>query len=255
MWNPEQYLKFSSERDRPFFDLLAHVSLQGVQRVADLGCGDGHLTAYLLERFPGASVVGVDSSSEMLAHSSRYASEHLEFVQADLGAWQPLERLDLIVSNAALQWLDNHEALIPTLASSLSERGVFAFQIPANFDAPSHTLLRQLTSSERWRGFLPPNLDRRPNLLTLERYIEILTALGFAVDAWETQYQHILPEQNAVLEWAKGSALRPVLAALPLELESAFLDEYAELLRGAYPLRPYGTLLPFRRVFVVANRL
>lgn len=200
-------------------------------------------------------MVGVDSSSEMLALSSRYVSKHLEFVQADLSAWQSPQTLNLIVSNAALQWFENHETPIPFLVSSLSERGVLAFQIPANSDAPFHTLLCQLTSSERWRGFFPQNLDRRSSVLSLERYTEILSGLGFAVDAWETRYQHIFPGTNAVLEWVKGTALRPVLAVLPLELESAFLDEYAELLSAAYPPRPYGTLLLFKRFFVVANRV
>ncbi|WP_425147006.1 methyltransferase domain-containing protein [Deinococcus sp.] len=258
MWNPATYLQFQSERDRPFFDLLAQVGDLTPRTVIDLGCGTGHLTAALARRWPHARVTGIDSSAQMLAAASSepHLLPNLHFVQADLRAWRAPQAPDLLVSNAALQWVPGHEHLIPQLATQVAPGGTFAFQVPANFAAPSHTLLQRLCVSERWHGQLADLEQQRAALsdLAAERYVGLLAPLGFAVNAWETSYLHLLSGPDAVLEWTRGTALRPVLTRLDTEDAAEFERDYAALLRLAYPEQPYGTPFPFRRVFVVARR-
>jgi trans-aconitate 2-methyltransferase len=254
MWNPSEYLKFSNHRDRPFFDLMAQVQTDSPRAIADLGCGTGHLTATLNQRFPTAQVWGVDSSAEMLTAAQQHAQPgRLEFVQADLSSWTPMQPLELIVSNAALQWVPNHEALILHLAALLEVGGSVAIQMPANFDAPSHTLLRDLTLSARWKSQLEGAAEPRHSMRT-DWYISLLSSLGFRVNAWETTYQQILQGDNPVLEWVKGTALRPVLAKLEGNDENEFLLEYGARLLEAYPPQSFGTLLPFKRQFIVAQK-
>lgn len=255
MWNPEQYGRYRDERSRPFFDLLAQIELAEPKRVADLGCGPGDLTAVLAARWPRARVRGVDSSPEMLARAEAYALPgRLEFEEADLRGWQPEEPLDLLISNATLQWLPGHEALLPRLAGLVKPGGVFAFGVPGNFDAPSHTILAALRTSPGWRAKLGEGAVRGLAVHPPEWYVELLSGLGMQVDAWETTYLHVLQGENAVLEWVRGTALRPVLKALDSNEQERFLEAYGAELRDAYPRRAYGTLFPFRRIFVVAKR-
>jgi trans-aconitate 2-methyltransferase len=254
MWNPSEYLKFSDHRDRPFFDLVAQVQTASARGVADLGCGTGHLSATLIERFPTARVWGVDSSPEMLTAAQQYTRPgRLEFVRADLSSWTPPQTLEVIVSNAALQWVPNHAALIPRLAGLLGDGGWLAIQMPANFDAPSHTLLRDLTSNPRWKVQLEGSAEPRHSMPT-QWYINQLHDLGFRVNAWETTYEQILSGENPVLEWVKGTALRPVLARLEGAERDEFLAAYGARLLEAYPAQTFGTLLPFKRQFIVAQR-
>jgi trans-aconitate 2-methyltransferase len=256
MWNADQYTKFSSHRDRPFFDLMARVEAANPASVVDLGCGTGHLTASLLERWPEARVLGVDSSPQMLEKAVQYAVPgRLEFIEADLRAWQPKEQFDVIVTNAALQWVPDHETLIPRLARLLKDDGWLAVQMPANFDAPSHTLIREVSALEPFKAHLN-KLEGEPRTQqSILWYIETLSSLSFEVDAWTTEYQQTLHGQNPVLEWVKGTALRPVLNALPTELHDSFLSEYGARLLKAYPESAFGTVLPFKRVFFVARRV
>jgi len=255
MWNPQQYLQFQTERDRPFFDLLAQVTGQP-QTVADLGCGTGHLTAALSQRWPEAKVVGIDSSAEMLKRARQHATAQLSFERADLRSWQPAHPLDLLISNAALQWVPDHAALIPRLAGLVAPGGTLAFQVPGNFGAPSHTLLAEVLARPRWAA-LSEGRDK-PALGSFgpAGYTDLLAPLGYVVNAWETTYLHLLPpESNAVLEWVKGTALRPVLAQLSAPDTTDFLAEYGAALQRAYPAKRYGTPFEFRRIFVVAQRL
>ncbi|AZI42785.1 methyltransferase domain-containing protein [Deinococcus psychrotolerans] len=256
MWNPQQYLQFQIERDRPFFDLLAQV--QGdPQQIADLGCGTGHLSAALSRRWPKAQVTGVDSSPEMLEQAEQFVSSHLGFVRADLRTWQPERPVDLLLSNAALQWVDNHAELIPRLAGWVAPGGTFAFQVPGNFDAPSHTLLAEVSARPHWKLLLSGQQRDKAALSAYgpAEYTAVLAPLGYRVNAWETTYLHLLPAQeNAVLDWVKGTALRPVLAQLSAAQSAEFLQEYGEELNKAYPAKSYGTPFEFRRIFVVAQR-
>jgi len=259
MWDPAQYLHFADERSRPFCDLTSRIAATEPGYVADLGCGPGQLTASLAVRWPQAEVLGVDSSAEMIAaaQSAGYGdaarSGRLSFVVRDVNDWQPVRPVDVIVSNAMLQWVTNHMQLLPRWATYLAPAGWLAFQLPGNFDQPTHATLRELAESARWRDQLADvKLNRQAG--NPDQYLDLLAGLGLIVDAWETTYLHVLSGPDPVTEWYKGSGLRPVLAALGAEDASKFVAEYSQQVQKHYPAAPYGTVLPFRRVFVVARR-
>jgi len=258
-WDPEQYLRYGDERGRPFADLLARVGHPGPKRVVDLGCGPGTTTAQLLERWPEATVVGVDNSEEMIAHARAVeVAGRLEFQLGDLREWEPAGPVDVLLCCATFQWVPDHVELFPRLIGSLSPTGVFAFQVPANFDQPSHTLLHELARSERWSDLLG-HLVRPEPVLEPAAYLAALMDAGAAADVWSTTYLHVLHGPDAVLEWVRGTALRPYLTALEAAGGSApddFLRAYSAALRAAYPQDRHGrTLFPFRRIFAVAAPL
>ncbi|MET7295891.1 trans-aconitate 2-methyltransferase [Streptomyces griseoloalbus] len=263
-WDPAQYLRHAGHRTRPFTDLLARVpELPGhPARIADLGCGAGNVTALLADRWPTARITGYDNSPEMLdkAHTDHEgptsAGGRLDFAAADVGTWTPAEPYDLIVSNATLQWVPGHAERFGDWITGLAPGGTFAFQVPGNFDAPSHVLLRELAAAPRWRAHLAGVLRHDDAVLRPEGYLERLTALGCTTDAWETTYVHLLTGEDPVLDWVTGTALRPVLTALADDPEAreAFVAEYRAALRDAYPAGLHGTPFPFRRVFAVAVR-
>ena len=253
MWDPGAYLRFGTERARPFFDLVSQVRAEAPGFVADLGCGPGNLTAALAARWPGARVLGVDSSPEMIEGPPQAeAGDRLTFELADLRTWQPDQPIDVITCNAVLQWIPGHQELLTSWVHWLAPGGWLAFQLPGNFDQPSHTILRELASAPRWRPLLDGvQLNRQAG--EPGDYLALLAGAGCAVDAWETTYLHVLHGEDAVVDWYQGSGLRPVLAALPPAPAGEFLAEYRERIATAYPPAPYGTVLPFRRVFVVAR--
>ncbi len=268
MWDPAQYQRYSDERSRPFFELLARVSAASPRLVVDLGCGPGDLTAALAGRWPGAEVVGVDNSPQMLetaraalagfesegspgAHGANTGS--LTFHHGDVRDFAPERAPDVIVCNAVLQWVPGHRDLLPRWAGMLQAGGWLAVQVPGNFDQPSHQLLRELAGSARWRDLLAGVTVTRQTHHPAE-YLDLLAGAGCEVDAWESTYLHVLQGEDPVLDWYEGSGLRPVIAALPPDEAAEFLREYARRLAVAYPARSYGTVLPFRRVFVVAHR-
>ncbi len=250
-WNVSQYERFRGERARPFPDLLARVGDRPVARAVDLGCGTGALTTLLVERWPAAQVVGVDSSEAMLAAARpRAIPGHLDFVAGDVSSWHADTPLDLIFSNAVLQWVPDHDALLARLARSLAPGGVLAVQMPANFEAPSHRILADVLA-DRHLDHLRRQVPVRP----LTWYAETLLALGLDVDVWETTYVHVLRGEDPVLEWVKGTALTPILDRLDGDARTAFLADYGARLRVAYPRTSSDvTLLPFRRLFFVATR-
>ena len=253
-WDPQQYQRFGKERSRPFFDLISQVPDDNVQTVADLGCGPGNLTQALSTRWPGATIWGVDNSPQMLEKAKQLPSTpKLHFIEADIATWQPDAPLDRIISNAALQWVPEHDTILPHLVSLLAPRGVLAVQMPYNFDEPAHRLLYELVKHDPWVASLN-SWRERYFVKTPEWYVETLHQLGLTVDVWETIYQHILEGEDAVLEWMKGTALRPALTRLPNEQHEPFLVAYRDILRKAYPPGPYGTRFPFRRLFFVARR-
>ena len=255
IWSSDQYQRYADHRGRPFFDLLSAVRVREPRLVVDLGCGPGNLTATLAARWPGAAVVGVDSSRDMLAATLRHAQPpSLTFVEADLRQWVPERPVDLIVANAVLQWLPDHRALLPRLVGQLAPGGWFAFQVPGNMSSPSHEILREVCSLPAWRERVGHLL--RPDWIAApEEYLSDLVGLGCAADVWETTYVQVLTGEDPVLEWVKGSALRPVLDALDGEDRDTLLATYRDRLREAYPARPWGTVFPFRRVFAVAQRV
>jgi trans-aconitate 2-methyltransferase len=280
MWDATQYLRFGGERARPFFDLLARVGAELPSCVIDMGCGPGNLTVLLAERWPSAAVCGVDSSPQMIEAArklipagtlrstgsmrpkgSRGAgpvlTSHapgLSFMLDDVRHWEPQSLPDVIISNAVLQWVPGHRELLVRWADWLADDGWLAFQVPANFDQPSHVILRELVASARWRPLLRGvQLNRQS--ADPAGYAELLAGAGCEIDAWETTYVHILEGDDPVLEWYRGTGLRPVLAVLDADQAADFLAEAGERLRAAYPPSPFGTVFPFRRVFAVAHRI
>jgi trans-aconitate 2-methyltransferase len=259
MWDPAQYLHFADERSRPFYDLVGRIGATEPGYVVDLGCGPGQLTASLAARWPRAEVLGIDSSTEMIAaaqqadYGDAARGGQLSFVVGDVNDWQPPRPPDVIISNAVLQWVPNHIELVPRWAADLAPGGWLAFQLPGNFDQPSHAVLRELASTARWRDQLS-GVELNRQAADPGEYLDLLGRLGLVVDAWETTYLHVLPGPDPVTEWYKGTGLRPVLAELDAPDASKFLAEYSSRVQKSYPVAPYGTVLPFRRVFVVARR-
>ncbi|MBV2356767.1 trans-aconitate 2-methyltransferase [Streptomyces sp. J2-1] len=262
VWDPAQYLRHADHRARPFTELLARVPdpAAPAPRVADLGCGPGNVTALLAARWPAAHITGYDTSTEMLdrAHTEYEGPTpgggRLDFAAADARVWTPDETYDVIVSNAALQWVPGHLDRFADWVSALAPGGTLAFQVPDNIDAPLHVLLRDLTETPRWAPRLAGVLRRADSIHTPEVYLDRLARLGCAADVWQTTYLHVLPGKDPVLDWVKGSGLRPVLTTLADDPEArdAFLTDYRARLREAYPTTPYGTVLPFRRLFAAA---
>ena len=252
VWDPQRYLLFGDERARPFHDLMSRVAAQEPAEVVDLGCGPGNLTATLAQRWPNARVVGVDSSEEMVAAAREV--EGIEVAHADLREWSPDRAVDVLVSNATLQWVPDHLDLLPKLVAAVAPGGWFAFQVPGNFTEPSHVLLYQLADSSRWSSRIGREHVARPASYEPGEYLAVLAGLACAVQVWETTYFHVLPGEDAVLDWVSGTALRPVLATLDDDEQAEFVAEYGRLLRTAYVHQRYGTVLPYRRIFAVAQR-
>jgi trans-aconitate 2-methyltransferase len=253
-WDPQTYLAFGDDRSRPFFDLLAQVGAEVPEYVVDLGCGPGNLTATLCERWPAARVHGVDASAEMVARAEETGQsieDRLSFEVADLREWPPPRRVDVLVSNATLQWVPDHLALLSDLVGRLSPGGWLAFQVPGNFGGPSHRLLRNLAADPRFASYTGG--VAWPDSHDPVDYLTRLHALGTRAQAWETTYLHVLQGADPVMRWMSGTGARPVLQALPERLRAEFEEEYAAALREAYPSHDLGTVLPFRRIFAVAQ--
>lgn len=250
-WDPTQYSRYSDERSRPFFELVARIGAEQPNMVVDLGCGSGELTVALRDRWPQATIRGLDSSPEMIARAPQ--GEGVEFGLAaaeEFGA----TGVDVLISNAMLQWVPDHGPLLRAWAEQLNPGGWLAVQVPSNFAAPSHRLMRELAEEPRWRERLHGVLRHDDAVATPAAYVDLLGDIGLRVDAWQTEYQHILQGVDPVLEWVRGTGLRPVLATLSDEEASEFSAEYARRLRTAYPRRPYGTVFGFARTFVVAEK-
>lgn len=252
MWDPRRYLTRAAERARPFYELISRIGATAPATVVDLGCGPGNLTATLAERWPQANVIGVDSSAAMIDAARRVAG--IEAIHADLREWEPPSPVGVVVSNAVLQWVPDHLALLPRLAGWLEPGGWLGFQVPGNYGEPAHVLLREIAGSPRWRDRLGAGLVTRAGVYEPDEYLDVLVGLGLVPDVWTTTYLHLLEGEDAVLDWMMGTALRPVLAALDDHGAATFLDEYGQRLRAAYPRRDHGTVLRFRRIFAVARR-
>jgi trans-aconitate 2-methyltransferase len=251
-WDPTQYLRFGNERLRPALDLLTRIPLDAPAHVADLGCGAGNVTAILRQRFPQADIVAVDGSDQMLA-KARAAAPDCRFEQADFFGWQPRDRLDLIYSNAALQWVDRHPDLFPRLLSFLAPGGLLAVQMPAMHATPLHQLSRQLAATDAWSRELR-DVVPAPGILAAMDYWDLLRPRVASLEMWQTTYMHALQGEDAVMEWAAGSSLRPYLDRLSEPRKVAFRQAYAEAARRHYPRRQDGTtILPFHRLFLVAS--
>jgi trans-aconitate 2-methyltransferase len=253
-WDPQEYLRFSDERGRPFRDLLARVPATEPGYVVDLGCGPGNLTATLADRWPDANVVGLDSSAEMIQRArAGHEAGRLSFVDADLSTWRPERPVDVLISNATLQWVPGHLDLLDDLVATIRPGGWLAFQVPGNFGEPSHTELAAVRALPRWRDRLAGAGLASPWVAEPDAYLARLTPHSSHLDVWETTYLQVLSGDDAVLRWVRGTALRPVLSELDEAEQAEFLEEYGARLRIAYPQHPFGTVLPYRRIFAVAQ--
>ncbi len=253
-WDPGQYARYSDERGRPFVDLVERVRCAAPRRVVDLGCGPGNLTAMLPDRWPDAVIEGVDSSPEMIEKAGSLATDALTFRVGDITTWEAPSDADVVLSNAALQWVPGHLDLVTRWAEQLPRGGWLAFQVPSNFDAPSHTIMRGLAESSRWAPLLDGVLRHADAVATPAVYGTVLMQAGLVIDVWQTTYLHVLQGQDPVLEWVRGTGLRPVLAALDEQQAAEFESDYRAALRSAYPSNRFGTLYPFQRTFVVGSK-
>lgn len=251
-WSAKQYTMFEQQRTRPVRDLVAAIPNTDVGTAVDLGCGPGNSTQVLAERFPHAHITGLDSSDDML-RDARKRLPALSFELADIGAWRPAQPFDVILANASLQWLPDHASFYPHLINQLAPGGTLAVQTPDNLDEPAHRLAREVAAQGPWDAKI--GAVKHNERHSASYYFELLNRHCSTVDVWRTTYHHPLADHGAVVEWFKGSALRPFLAPLNDDEKAAFLQAYQARITQAYPALADGTvLLPFPRLFIIATR-
>lgn len=256
-WNSEQYLKFAPERTQPARDLAARVALASPARIIDLGCGPGNSTAVVAQRWPHAHVTGLDNSAAMLAQA-RSDFPGQTWREGSITAWRAGEDeppCDLVFSNAALQWVPDHRREFPRLLAQVAPGGALAVQMPANLDSPAQRMMAELASSPAWRvRFAAP--PRTWQVHAPEFYYDVLAPHARNIELWTTEYHHVLENLDGIVEWYRGTGLRPWLDALPDEAtRTQFLGAYRARLVPYFPERADGRVLfPFRRFFVIAYR-
>lgn len=253
-WNPDLYRRFEGERTRPARELLARVALNEPKLIYDLGCGPGNSTELLVERFPNAEVVGTDNSEPMLV-SARKRLPNCRFELSDIAGWKPSAAPDLIYANAALQWVGDHEALIPRLFDLLAPNGVLAIQMPDNREEPTHRSMREVAALAPWSHFIDDAASIRTRILPLEAYYDLLSPQAAEVDVWRTAYQHPMESPAKIVEWVRATGLKPFIDPLPEAERASFLAEYERRIAQAYqPRADKRLLLAFPRMFIVARR-
>jgi trans-aconitate 2-methyltransferase len=259
-WNAAQYLKFEDERTRAARDLLARVPPGDYPSIVDLGCGPGNSTELLIERFPGARIVGVDRSPDML-RQARQRLPGVEFVEADIASWTPRPPRNggggerLIFANAVFQWVPDREPVMRRLFEALPAGGVLAVQMPDNTSEPSHAAIADVAASREWGPALDAAVRERSAVPSAASYYDLIAPLARRVDIWHAIYNHVLADVPAIVEWVKGTRLRPCLDALEGAARDEFLAAYTERLAAFYPPRADGRiLLRFPRLFIVAVR-
>lgn len=253
-WDPEQYGRYAAPRLRPALELLGRVDHPAPRIVYDLGCGRGEMARLMADRWPEARVVGSDTSEEMLAQAAAVASR-VEWELQDVATWEPEAPVDVIYANAVLHWVPSHDVLFPRLIGFLAAGGVLAVQMPLSWHEPSHQTLRRVLDEEQLGTAELRASYAHPPVAGPEAYYDLLAPRATTVDIWTTRYMQVLHGADAVLDWVKGSMLRPLFDAVTEDEMSHFLDIYAGRLRKAYPSRPGGeTLFPFPRLFIVATR-
>jgi trans-aconitate 2-methyltransferase len=253
-WDPKQYLLFAQERTQPAVDLVQRIPLADPQTIIDIGCGPGNSTQILAQRYPRAAIVGLDSSAEMIAQA-RADYPDREWRVQDAATFAERECYDVVFSNAVFQWILGHEELVPRLMAAVRPGGVFAFQVPANQESPLHRSLGKIAGRPEWARYWPEG-GRIFVYLDLPIYYDLLAPLSAKVELWETTYYHLLASRQALVEWYRGTGLRPFLEKLPDDdARTRFEQEILEDCRAAYPLQADGRLLfPFRRLFCVATK-
>jgi trans-aconitate 2-methyltransferase len=253
-WNAEQYLKFEDERTRPSRDLLAQIPLTDARKVVDIGCGPGNSTELLVKRWPQAAVTGIDTSADML----RQARERLPgrtFIEANIAHWVPPAGTDVLFANAIFQWVPGHLKQLQRLLGALAPGGVLAVQMPDNLDEPSHLLMREVALQEPWRKTLTEAARLRDALPKPRAYYDALGPLCTRLEIWHTIYNHVLEDAGAVVEWVKGTGLRPFVDPLEPSERKQYMAEYTARIAASYlPQADGKVLLRFPRIFIVAVR-
>jgi trans-aconitate 2-methyltransferase len=254
-WSASQYTKFEDERNRPIRDLLARIPTSQVMNAADIGCGPGNSTELLQARFPDAVITGMDSSGDMI-EAARKRLPGIQFEIDDIVRWRNKGPFDVILANAALQWIPDHESLLPELVARLAPGGSLAVQVPDNLDEPAHCIMREIASDEPWAAKLTHASSARAARRGADWYYSLLHGCGASVDIWRTSYYHLLAAgPSAITEWFKGTGLRPFLEPLDEDEARRYLARYEASVAQAYPALPDGSvLLPFPRLFFVATR-
>ncbi|MEU6718613.1 trans-aconitate 2-methyltransferase [Nonomuraea sp. NPDC046802] len=252
IWDPVTYAVYADERSRPFIELISRVGAVNPDYVVDAGCGSGELTAQLAVRWPNATIEGFDSSPAMIT-KARQLEAPVRFAVADVATWRPDRPVNVIVSNAVLQWVPQHHDVLEHWIEALAPGGWLAFQVPGNFEAPSHVAIREMCASRAWSDKLG-DFTRGNPVGDPSEYVDLLNHGGAQVDAWETTYVHVLHGENPVLDWVSGTALRPILDRLDPGEQRRFKQELGKSLGEVYPAQSYGTLFPFRRIFVVVQK-
>ncbi|MDE1570970.1 trans-aconitate 2-methyltransferase [Aquabacter sediminis] len=253
-WNAALYLKFEDERTRPSSDLLARIPPIEARHVVDLGCGPGNSTELLAQRFPHARILGIDTSPDMIA-AARKRLPGATFLLGDVSALSLETPADILFANAVLQWVPDHEGLLPRLMAQLAPGGVLAVQMPDNLDEPSHVAMRTAAAHGPWAQKLASAADARTPLPGIDAYYDILRPSCGALDIWRTTYHHPLDGHGAIAEWVKSTGLRPYLDPLTIEERSAYVERYIDLIAPHYPVHPDGkVLLAFPRLFLVARK-
>jgi trans-aconitate 2-methyltransferase len=255
-WNPEQYMRFSAERTRPSRELAAAIPKERANSIIDLGCGPGNSTATLVERWPKAAITGLDSSTEMLGYARKAYPQH-QWIYADIPKWAATDtqHYDIVFSSAALQWIPDHQTLFPSIIRRVAIDGVLAVQIPYNCEEPFHRILCDLEASSFWRQRLPARGVRARLGNDVGVYYDILSPISEKTNIWDTRYTLALPGVESIVDWLRGTALRPFLDALPEADREGFVGDYTDALRSEYKPRTNGSVLfPFRRLFLIATR-
>jgi len=254
-WSAKQYVAFEDERTRPARDLLAAIPNTDVRSVIDIGCGPGNSTELLVQRFANAKVRGLDSSADMI-DAARKRLPDVRFDIADIAAWSEPGPFDVIFANAVFQWLPDHATLLPSLVAKLAPGGSLAIQMPDNLDQPSHRMMREVANNGPWASKLADIAGQRTTLDDANTYYQMLCSCASRVDVWRTTYHHPLAGgPAAVVEWFKGSGLRPFLEPLDEAEKAQYLEQYLAALEPFFPVLADGSvLLPFPRLFIVATR-
>jgi trans-aconitate 2-methyltransferase len=253
-WNTEQYLRFVNERTRPCRDLVTAIAVEAPRRIVDLGCGPGNSTAVLAARWPAAEITGLDNSEAMITEARRNAP-NVTWLTEDIGAWTSDTPYPIVFSNAALQWVPHHEVLYPRLLGLTAPGGAFAAQVPCNFRAEAHEAMRAMAALPVWQSYFKGGVGEW-HVHPPSFYYDVMAPHATRLDIWETEYLHVMAGPWAIVEWYKGTGLRPFLDRLPDEsVRNRFLAEYLEAVTAAYPAQPDGRVLfPFRRMFIIAYR-
>jgi trans-aconitate 2-methyltransferase len=251
-WNAEQYLKFEDQRTRPARDLLAQVPNAEARKVIDLGCGPGNSTALLVERWPQSKVVGVDTSADMLKQA-RTRLPAQTFIEANIAHYAAPADADVLFANAVFQWVPDHLKQLKRLIGALPPRGTLAIQMPDNMDEPSHVMMREVARHGPWRDQLADAVSLRDTLLKPSIYYDALRPLCSRLEIWHTIYNHALEDASGIVEWVKGTGLRPFIDPLEMPQRKEFLAEYTARIAASYlPQIDGRVLLRFPRLFIVA---